>query len=82
MLFVSFKKLFAFSRYLHFCLDFWSCRKSGLIAVERNRTREIIFFKNHTENEAGRLVPDLFFSKIALPKVNVGVLQLSLNIFR
>ena len=23
-------------------------------------TREIIFFRNHAENEAGRLVPDLF----------------------
>ena len=22
-------------------------------------TREIVFFKNHSENEAGRLVPDL-----------------------
>ena len=28
-------------------------------------TREIFFFKNHLENEAGRLVPDLvlFFKK-------------------
>ena len=29
-----------------------------LIEYKRN-----IFFKNHTENEAGRLVPDLSFSK-------------------
>ena len=27
-----------------------------------NVTREIIFLKNYTENEAGRLVPDLFLS--------------------
>ena len=25
-----------------------------------NRTREIFFFKSYAENEAGRLVPDLF----------------------
>ena len=24
-------------------------------------TLEIVFFRNHAENEAGRLVPDLFF---------------------
>ena len=24
-------------------------------------TREIFFFENHAENEAGRLVPDVFF---------------------
>ena len=33
--------------------------------------REIFFFKNHAENEAGRLVPDLFlFFKIVLYEVN------------
>ena len=26
---------------------------------KHNRTREIFFLKNYTENEAGRLVPDL-----------------------
>ena len=28
---------------------------------QKNITREIFFFKNHAENEAGRLVPDFFF---------------------
>ena len=27
--------LFLFSRYLNFCLDFWSCRKNGLIRKVR-----------------------------------------------
>ena len=45
-------------------------------------TRGIYFFKNHAENEAGRLVPDLFlvFRK-ALCEVKARVLQLSFNIF-
>ena len=29
-------------------------------------TREIIFVKNHTENDSGKLVPDLFFFRKAL----------------
>ena len=34
---------------------------------QQNITRKIIFFKNRAENEAGRLVPDLFlFFKKAL----------------
>ena len=31
MLFISCEKLFSFSRYLWFCLDFLACRKNGLI---------------------------------------------------
>ena len=39
-------------------------------------TRNI--FKNHAENEAGRLVPDLFlFFKIALYEIKASSLQLS-----
>ena len=46
-------------------------------------TREIFFFENHTENEAGRLVSDLFlFFKKALYEVNASGLQLSFNQFR
>ena len=46
-------------------------------------TREIFFFKNHAENEAGTLVPHLFlFSKNALFDVKASGLQLSFNIFR
>ena len=43
-------------------------------------TREKFSFKNHVENEAGRLVPDLFliFQK-ALYKVNASGLQRSFN---
>ena len=45
--------------------------------------KEIFFFKNDTENKAGRLVPDLFlFFKKALYQVNASGLQLSLNQFR
>ena len=32
-------------------------------------TREIFFLKNHAENNAGRLIPDLFFS--FLKKLNI-----------
>ena len=43
--------------------------------------REIFFFKNHVENEARRLVPDLFlFYKSALCEVKASGLQLSFNI--
>ena len=48
-------------------------------------TRGILFFKNQAENEAGRLVPDLFFfflKKKALYKVITSGLQLSFNVFR
>ena len=39
-----------------------------------------IFFKNHIENEAGRLVPDLFLIlKKASYEVTVSGLQLSFN---
>ena len=41
-----------------------------------------IFFKNHAENEAGRLIPDLFlFFKKALYKVKAGGQNFSFNIF-
>ena len=55
-------------------------RKFGQL-MEYNNT--IFYFKSHTENEAGRLVPDLFlFSKKALYKVKAIVPQLDFNIFR
>ena len=45
--------------------------------------REIFFFKNHAENEAGRLVPDLFlFFKKALYDVKANGMQLRFNHFR
>ena len=46
--------------------------------------REVFFFKNHTGNEAGRLVPDLFFfkKKAAFREVKAIGLQLSFNKFR
>ena len=45
--------------------------------------RNIVFLKNHAENEAGRLFPDfLLFFKKALHKVNASDLQLGFNIFR
>ena len=41
-----------------------------------------IFFKNHAENEAGRLVPDLLllFNEV-LYEIKVSILKLSFNIF-
>ena len=42
----------------------------------------MFFFKHHAENEAERLVPDLFlFFKKALYVVITSVLQLSFNIY-
>ena len=50
--------------------------------IEYNK-RNIFFFKNHAENEAGRLVSDLFkFFKETLCQVKAGGLQVSFNIFR
>ena len=41
-----------------------------------------IFLKNHAENEAARVVPDLFlFFKKPLSEVKASGLQLSFNIF-
>ena len=40
-------------------------------------------FKNHAENEAGGLVPDLFlFFKKALYEVKASGMQLNFNMFR
>ena len=48
-----------------------------------NITRETFFFKNHTENETGRLVPDLFlFFRKDLFEVNASRLQFSFNQFQ
>ena len=42
-----------------------------------------IFLKNYMENEAGRLVPDLFlFYEKSLYDVKASGLQLSVNIFQ
>ena len=43
--------------------------------------REIFFFKNHAENEAGKLVPDLFIFKKASYKVKASGQHLCFNIF-
>ena len=46
--------------------------------IERNNRN--ILFKSHVENEAGRLVPDLFlFSLKALYEVKASDLQLNFN---
>ena len=48
--------------------------------IEHNK--KIFFFKNHSENEAKRLVPKLFlFFKKALYEVKASGLRLSFNIF-
>ena len=50
--------------------------------IEYNNKRNISF-KNHAENETGRLVPDSFlFSKKALYEVKASGLQLGFNTFR
>ena len=44
--------------------------------------KKSIFFKNHAENEVGRLVPDLFlFIKKSLILVKASCLQLTFNLF-
>ena len=43
----------------------------------------MLLFRNHAENEAGRLVLDLsLFFKNALCEIKAGGLKLSFNIFR
>ena len=49
--------------------------------IEYNE-RDILFFKNHTENDAGRLDTDLFlFFKKVLYKVKASGQHFSLNTF-
>ena len=50
---------------------------------KHRETREIFFFKNYVENEAGGLVPDLllFFRK-ALFEIKASGLELSFKICR
>ena len=46
-------------------------------------TKEIFFIRNHAENVAERLAPDLsLFFKKALYEVNASGMRLSFNIFR
>ena len=53
--------------------------KFGQVIVYNKRK---VFFKNHAENKAGRLVPDHFlFFKKALYEVKASGLQLSFNMF-
>ena len=53
------------------------------MTMTMNITREIVFFKNHAEKEARRLVLGLFlFFEKSLYGVKVTGLQLSLYIFR
>ena len=49
---------------------------------QETKTIEMFFFKNYAENEAGRLVLDLFLFLIKLNEVKAIGLQLSFNIFR
>ena len=52
-------------------------------SIKYNITREIFFLENHAENEAGRLVTDLFsFSRKASYETEGSGLQLSFDIFR
>ena len=54
-------------------------RSKGQV-IEYNK--DLFFFKDHAENKAGRLVPNLFlFFKRALYEVKASVLQFSFNIF-
>ena len=55
--------------------------KFGQVITECNMIK--FCFENHAENEAGRLVPELFlFYRKALCEVKASGLQLSFNIFR
>ena len=56
--------------------------RQGNLVSQENITREIFLSKDHEQNEAGRLDPDLFwFSKRALYEVKASGLQLSFNIY-
>ena len=51
--------------------------------VMKDNKVNIFFFKNHAENEPGKLISDLFlFLKKALNEVKTSGLQLNFNIFR
>ena len=51
--------------------------------LTKSRQPDNFFFKNYAENEAGRLVPDLFlFFKKSFYEVKANGLQLSFNIVR
>ena len=51
-------------------------------SIECDKRTIFFFFKNHAENEAGRLVPELFiFLKKALYEVKTSAVQLSFNYF-
>ena len=51
--------------------------------IEQNKGNIKKFFKNHSENEARRLDPDLFlFFKKSLYEVKANGLQLSFDILR
>ena len=55
--------------------------KFGQLIESINRNN--FFFKNHAENEAVRLVPDLFsFFRKILYEVKANGLEVSFNIFR
>ena len=64
----------------------WIC-SCNIFGAEGRRTqtpmlREIFLSKNHAQNEAGRIVLDLFlFFRKALYHVKASDLQLSFNIF-
>ena len=67
---------------LHFCwcINYQVCLSTKILYIGKYK---IFFFKNHAENEPGRLVPDLsLFFKKALFEVNAIGLQLSFNQFR
>ena len=52
--------------------------------LKKNITRNVLFFKDHAENEARRLVPGLFwlFEKALQQEVKASSLQLNFTIFR
>ena len=86
------KALFVLKIFKFFVMIFDSCRKNSLIRkinqamifgqlIEDDKIN--IFLKNYAENEAGRLVPDLFlFFKKDLYEIKPSSLQLSFSIFR
>ena len=86
------KALFILKIFKFFVMIFGSCRKNSLIRkinqaiifgqlIEDDKIN--IFLKNYAENEAWRLVTDLFlFFKKGLYEIKPSSLQLSFNIFR
>ena len=68
---------------IHILTDIWKTKDNQTTKFDPLiECEKIFFFKNHTENETGRLIPDFFlFLKKASNDVKASGQHLSSNIF-